>query len=212
MRPDSQRNVGGLRNAVSLLVATRAAARGADGLQDRVRAHRAAIASILDSAAKRADDMSKVRRYVREEVASQACRGEIVLDAAPVRRMRPRPCGYWVAAGASDAIERLQLLGVQVDTMSASEAVLGTVYQGADAAGSSGQRITLLDALVDMPPGSYHVTLAQPLANLAIAALEPDTPHSLNAGGLLRLADVARLRAQPKAAQASDPAASEPTR
>jgi len=36
-----------------------------------------------------------------------------------------------------------------------------------------------------MPLGSYYVPLSQPLANLVVAALEPDTPFSLWAGGAL---------------------------
>ena len=48
------------------------------------------------------------------------------------------------------------------------------------------------------PAGSYYVSLEQPLANLAIAALEPDTQNSFFANRLLRsLDDAARVMTKP---------------
>jgi len=40
-------------------------------------------------------------------------------------------------------------------------------------------------ALVDMKAGSYYVPLDQPLGNLIIAALEPDTQNSFFANRLV---------------------------
>ena len=38
---------------------------------------------------------------------------------------------------------------------------------------------------INVVAGSYYVPLSQPLANLAIAALEPDSPHSYFANGIV---------------------------
>jgi len=40
-------------------------------------------------------------------------------------------------------------------------------------------------ALIDVPAGSYYVGLDQPLANLVIAALEPDTQNSFVANRIV---------------------------
>ena len=49
---------------------------------------------------------------------------------------------------------------------------------------------------VGLPAGTFYVSLAQPLANLAAAALEPDSQNSLAANRLLPLAgERALLRA-----------------
>ena len=49
-----------------------------------------------------------------------------------------------------------------------------------------------------MPAGSYYVPLNQPLANLAVAALEPDTQNSYFANRLIhQLEDTARVMASP---------------
>ena len=48
------------------------------------------------------------------------------------------------------------------------------------------------------PAGSWYVSLDQPMANLVIAALEPDTPSSYFANRLLPTLDaVLRVRAPP---------------
>ena len=51
---------------------------------------------------------------------------------------------------------------------------------------------------IDVPAGSYYVPLNQPLANLAVAALEPDTQSSYFANRLIhQLGDTARVMASP---------------
>jgi hypothetical protein len=53
-------------------------------------------------------------------------------------------------------------------------------------------------AAIDVPAGSYYVPLNQPLANLAVAALEPDTQNSYFANRLIhQLGDAARVMASP---------------
>lgn len=108
-------------------------------------------------------------------------------------RARPRPCGYWLAATSTQAVERLQQLGVQVMRVAEPGAVLGESYR--ETASASGERsdvrgsiadaapivrveVALSRGVLDTPMGSYYVPLAQPLANLVVAALEPDTQNS----------------------------------
>ena len=56
------------------------------------------------------------------------------------------------------------------------------------------------------PADSWYVPLDQPLAHLAVAALEPDTPSSYFANRLLPSLDsVLRVRAPPAAAWAATP-------
>ena len=51
---------------------------------------------------------------------------------------------------------------------------------------------------VEAPVGSYYLTMNQPMANLAAAALEPDTPYSYLARGLVpTMTDMARVMAPP---------------
>ena len=53
-------------------------------------------------------------------------------------------------------------------------------------------------ASMAVPAGSWYVSLAQPLAHLAVAALEPDSPNSYFANQVLAdLAEVLRVTAVP---------------
>ena len=134
--------------------------------------------------------------------------------ALRVTTERPRPCGYWLAPGQPAAIEALVALGVQVhrvveptplQTESWVELARGEVTRP-DVRGSvaDGHR-TLLRLVVDLKPepmdapaGSHYVPLDQPLANLVIAALEPDSPNSYLANRLIeRLDAVRRVMARP---------------
>lgn len=129
---------------------------------------------------------------------------------------RARPCGYWLAAGETEAVQRLRTLGLTVQTLDKpltlqAEAwterargevprpdVRGTVADGAQ---------TIVRVQVGLAarehraePGSHYVPLDQPLANLAIAALEPDTQNSFFANRLIeRLDAVMRVMARPGA-------------
>lgn len=124
-------------------------------------------------------------------------------------KSRSRPCGYWISADAPDVIERLHALGLTVQQISGNASVRGQGYRetsrGMAKRGDGGERVAvkieLIDAVLDMPDGSYYVPLTQPLAQLAVAALEPDTPNSYVANGVLPGADrVARALAIPQAA------------
>ena len=128
---------------------------------------------------------------------------------------RPRPCGYWLAAGAGDAVQRLQALGVQVQRLRAAAPLQAEAWretsrvEGArpDVRGAldDGYAVRLVQVATDattlaVPAGSWYVSLAQPLAQLAVAALEPDSPNSFFANHVLAdLTSAARVTAVPPA-------------
>jgi hypothetical protein len=138
-------------------------------------------------------------------------------DSALVLRelkVRKRPCGYWLAADQADAVARLRSLGVRVDQVLAQGVVQGETYsetsrqqivrqdvRGAMAdADNPVLRVEVKTAavLLDVPVGSFYVPMSQPLANLVLAALEPDTQNSYFANGIVSdLAKQARVTAVP---------------
>jgi hypothetical protein len=198
---------------------------------------------VLRSAATRADDLQKLRRFVADDVAAQACRGEAIVEAAATPseynlrmldpqtgadktvtvawdsalelttvKRRARPCGYWLGADQVDAAMHLRALGVQVQRLDEPGALRGEVYaetarelaarrdvrgniSDGVGAGLSAQvvnvNVELVPELIAVGAGSYYVGLDQPLANLAIAALEPDTQSGFFANGI-----VTQLKAQ----------------
>lgn len=128
-------------------------------------------------------------------------------------KSRVRPCGYWLSRSSKTAVERLRLHGVKVLEVLEPSAMLGDIYResqrpgraqpggpGATANSPPAVRVevSLVRGVIDAPVGSYYVPLNQPLANLAIAALEPDTQSSYFANQLLNdIADVARVMSEP---------------
>lgn len=130
-------------------------------------------------------------------------------------KARARPCGYWLAPTATAAVDRLRLLGLSVVRVAESGSVLGETYRetaraegvrkdvrGTIAGGGDIERVSvdLVRSLVDLPAGSYYVPLNQPLGNLAVAALEPDTQNSFYANRILdTLNGTARIMVEPTA-------------
>ena len=128
-------------------------------------------------------------------------------------KSRARPCGYWLSAQSSMAVERLKLHGVQILTLAESGSMLGDSYREIsrvegyrqDACGLIAAnnmvikaQVSLVRAAVDVARGSYYVPLNQPLGNLVVAALEPDTPSSYFANQILpNLQATVRVMAQP---------------
>ena len=115
-------------------------------------------------------------------------------------KRRARPCGYWLAADQADAVRRLRGLGVRVAQLTETGVMRGETYREtareagvredvrgsiADAGGVLRVQVALEAALLDAPMGSYYVPLDQPLANLAIAAMEPDTQNSYVSNGIV---------------------------
>jgi predicted deacylase len=129
-----------------------------------------------------------------------------------VERARARPCGYLLAADQGLAVQRLVALGVEVTPVQATAAPLPwQVEDYAVQAEAAGQRQDARGAIADdraairvlqvqtrpaswVPaPGDYYVSMNQPLAALAAAALEPDSQNSFAANRLINL-DGGRLR------------------
>ncbi|MDP1650557.1 MAG: M14 family metallocarboxypeptidase [Rubrivivax sp.] len=131
---------------------------------------------------------------------------------------RPRPCGYWLAAAADEAVQRLQALGVTVQRLAEATELQAETWREIsrlevarpDVRGAiddgHGVRLVLVatDAVeLPVPAGSWWVPLDQPLANVVAAALEPDSPSSWYANRLLpTLASAARVMEMPGAAPA----------
>ena len=129
-------------------------------------------------------------------------------------KQRTRPCGYWLGPGETDAVQRLRARGVLVQRIDDKGVVRGELYRetaretgvrqdvrGAlfDAGGVVRVQVETLPALLDVVPGSWYVPLDQPLANLVVAALEPDTQNSYLANRIVSdLAAQARVMAKPE--------------
>lgn len=130
-----------------------------------------------------------------------------------VLKSRTRPCGYWLAATEREAMLHLRALGLAVQRIDANGVVRGETYREtsratvpasegaaglADGGGVALVQVEAVPALIDVSPGSWYVPLDQPLAHLAVAALEPDTPSSFLASGLVsQVGGVARVLARP---------------
>lgn len=245
VQPDTGRNVNGLRNGISFLIETRGVGLGPAHLARRVHTQVTAIASVLQSAAARADDLLKLRRFVDAEVAAKACQGEVIVEAAATPseynlqmldpqtgadktvnvawdsalelttvKRRARPCGYWLGADQADAALRLRALGVQVQRLDEPGALRGETYTElardlaprrdvrgsiADAGGALRIQVDLVPALLDVRSGSYYIGLDQPLANLVVAAMEPDTQSGFIANRIVSdLKSQARVLQRPE--------------
>ncbi|MGE0124009.1 MAG: M14 family zinc carboxypeptidase [Vicinamibacterales bacterium] len=134
--------------------------------------------------------------------------------AAPLRvdRWRRRPCGYLLGDAARPVVDRLIMLGVRVqpveidgvwdveryvvtgDTAGTRQDARGAIDDGAPI-----RRVSVRRARGREPVtrGTWHVDLAQPLASLAAAALEPDSQNGFVAAGMLEVGDLRRVLAAP---------------
>ena len=122
---------------------------------------------------------------------------------------RPRPCGYLLASSETVAVQRLQMLGVRVERIDSAapwsveryEILSQADGQRQDARGAieDGEairsfRVRLRHGRAVVQPGSFYVSLAQPLSPLVSAALEPDSQNSYAANRLLEIGDDKLLR------------------
>lgn len=120
---------------------------------------------------------------------------------------RARPCGYWLAASATAAAQRLRALGLQVEVLSAPAELHAEAWvertrlemnrpdvRGTAADGEARMlrvEVDLLARKLSAPAGSFYVPLNQPLAHIAVAVFEPDTQNSWFANRLLPGLEVA---------------------
>jgi hypothetical protein len=134
------------------------------------------------------------------------------LELRPVKT-RSRPCGYWLSAAQTDAVLRLRGLGVTVEQLVEDGELRGETYRETareagvreDLRGALGDpggivrvKVETVPALLDVKAGSYYVPLDQPLANLVLAALEPDTQSSFVAHRIIEgVAGEARVMGRP---------------
>ena len=231
VQPDTWRNIGGLRNAVSILHETRGYGIGKQHLARRVHSHVVAAQALLERVAAQGPRLVALGRAADRAVAAQACKGEVIVAAqhTPERRdllliddatgqdksvnvdwrsalslqvaqQRPRPCGYWLAASETRAVDTLRQLGVQVQAMPRGRPVRVERYvfksvaagQRQDGRGAIQDEGGIVRVQVDtraerlrLPAGGWYVSLAQPLAGLVTAALEPDSQNSYVAARLI---------------------------
>ena len=220
--PTNLHNVAALKNAPSIMVQSRGADLNQLHIQRRVHTVVTAITSAMQDTGARANELKKVNSFVTRDIASQSCRGSLNIAAQPARsqreirmldaetgetrnihtevlssteqrstQQRPRPCGYWLAASNDRAVERLRLHGVQVQRVAESASVQAETYTP-----TSDGKVQLQRTSVTPEPGSFYVSMNQPLANVAAAALEPDTPFSYVSSRLIpSIGDVARVTA-----------------
>lgn len=128
-------------------------------------------------------------------------------------RVRARPCGYWLSATSTLAVERLRLHGVQVQRAAEAGSLLGDSYRETSRTEGNRQdvrgaitsekpiinaQVGLIRGVIDVPRESYYVPLNQPAGNLIFAALEPDTQSSYFANRILTsLQSTVRVMAEP---------------
>lgn len=135
---------------------------------------------------------------------SVPARAEAAMPArtAP-EQMRIKPCGYWLAAEASEAVERLRLHGVQVMRVAEPASLLGDTYQSTKHPPpidqvNAAKRFNLVRGVIDAPAHSFYVPVDQAQGNLVVSALEPDAPSSLAITSLLdATAGMARIMTPP---------------
>jgi hypothetical protein len=129
-------------------------------------------------------------------------------------KVRPRPCGYWLANSQSDAVRRLRGLGINVQQLAQDGDMRAETYREtsreegmrsdvrgsiADVGGIVKVKVETVPALIDVKAGGYYIPLDQPLANLVTAALEPDTQSSYLSHRIVDSVDnVARVMSPPQ--------------
>lgn len=226
INPTTLSNASSLKNMASMVTDSRGSDLRRIHVQRRVHGHVQAMNAVLQSAASHADNLKAVDTFVMRDIASQACRGKLTVQAQPTigqrditvvdmdtaqlrqqpvvwsdslqlsqSRARSHACGYWLSADAIPAVERLGMLGVNVQRVAELSSLDAETYQASEA----NDAVALQRNSFEAPPGSYYVSMNQPLAYLAAAALEPDTPYSFYSAGVLKdLSKVARVVALPQ--------------
>jgi hypothetical protein len=248
VQPDTGRNVGGLRPAISLLIEARGVGIGRAHFLRRVHTQVLAANAIIEIAAKQGVFLIHLVQRAQARARQSSCEGNSVIEAQlmPTRRRltfldaatgqdlsievdwraasplnvvksRSRPCGYLLSSNQAAAIERLQLLGVELHTVVEAHAwhierymvtrADDALRQDARGAIEDNQSIRKIEIRTEpdsqvVPPGTVYVSLAQPLAPLIVAALEPDSQNSFVSNRLLDLStgELRRVLVKPSSA------------
>ncbi len=85
VQPDTWRNVGGLRNAVSFLLETRGVGIGRAHFKRRVRTHELTMEALLRTTAASPSEILALTRGAANDVALTACRGDYVVESDATR-------------------------------------------------------------------------------------------------------------------------------
>ncbi len=224
--PDTLINSSSLKNAAALMVASRGADLGSLHIQRRVHTLVTAATSALRTTAEKAKNLHQVEDFVARDIASQACRKQLVVEAQPTQEQRTinmlqaqsgaeqQVRVNWTSAlQLNNSKTRARPCGYWLSASSSQAAerlrLLGVqVMQVAEAgqvladsyqpATSTGGSPVLTRGAIEAPVGSFYISLNQAKAHLATAALEPDTPYSyLSKGAILTSSDIARVVATP---------------
>jgi hypothetical protein len=117
-------------------------------------------------------------------------------DIRPVD-VRARPAGYLVLRGGAEVAERLGLNEVSVGEVAADGLLAVEAYEVARMERRKSRnainpdqsvRVEIRRKTIAVPTGALFVPMAQPAAGIAAAALEPDSPGSYVAVGLIPMA------------------------
>jgi hypothetical protein len=85
VQPDTWRNVGGLRNAVSFLLETRGVGIGRAHFKRRVRTHELTMEAVLRTTAAFSVEVLALTRAAASDVAAAACSGDYVVESDAMR-------------------------------------------------------------------------------------------------------------------------------
>ncbi|WP_240466933.1 M14 family metallopeptidase [Comamonas sp. lk] len=224
--PDTLINSSSLKNAAALMVASRGADLGSLHIQRRVHTLVTAATSALRTTAEKAKNLHQVEDFVARDIASQACRKQLVVEAQPMQEQRTinmlqaqsgaeqQVRVNWTSAlQLNNSKTRARPCGYWLSASSSQAAerlrLLGVqVMQVAEAGQvladsyqpvtSTGGSPVLTRGAIEAPVDSFYISLNQAKAHLASAALEPDTPYSyLSKGAILTSSDIARVVATP---------------
>lgn len=171
--------------------------------------HRAFNQAVIDSAGKgEIIVLSKAAAEQREVSFVDETTGELITHLVDWRSAltieplltRARPYGYLLAPTETEAAARLRLLGLEVyklttpttvdlEAYAVKEAKGGVKFDVTGAIGKAGNE--MVEVKTELVPlqlvadeSYYYVPLAQPLANLAVAAMEPESQSSYLANNI----------------------------
>ncbi|QXZ08420.1 peptidase M14 [Comamonas sp. Y33R10-2] len=223
---DTLINANSLKNAASLMIASRGSDLGRMHIQRRVHSLVIAATAALRATAEKSKNLKQVESFVSRDVAALACRNTLTVRAAltPEQhtiRMLQADSGQEIEARV-DWNSSLNIKAEQTRprpcgywlSASSGRTVDRLRLQGVQVMqiAEPGQMLAdsynpprsdsntpvLTRGSIDTPTGSYYITLNQAKAHLVTAALEPDTPFSYLSKSLITSpADIGRVVAAP---------------